>query len=530
MTTKVHPAAVNDGADRPVCVLGGCACNSSGLCGVRGPTSSMVCGMFPRSLCHLVACVINLFLAPPFLVINWVRVYLAPCVLATIHLGLARLCCNILSFNRCCPKYRDPAFPANDESIGYNIIEDGATLPCCDLVCCCCARIACFCRDPCGTQHVKWKRASELFPKTKGRRPKLFDGKIEAADVKQGRLGDCWLLAAIAACAEHHPDLIRRLFLTKFQEECGCYRIRLYDTRRNRWTTQVIDDRIPLDDTGSRPRFTQPHDNELWVLLLEKAFARMWSSYGYLKGNDGSLALQSFTGNHAVNIATADFVRRNGIDKFFAVLRGALHLDVTRLKKPAIIAGASCVSSQHGLVANHAYSLLDAATLESGRVKLVQLRNPWGNTSWTGAYSNAEPSWMEHAGLSVLGCDIKPEPGKFWMKVDDFVHNFSRVYFVGTSISIATTTMNYHESAGLCGPALGCAKGSVAYWCGCRGLRTMCFPERRTTLQMLIDAGLDPSSKGWYTQRYTDQNTGAGRHNKASWAESVVLESPKSAK
>ena len=50
-------------------------------------------------------------------------------------------------------------------------------------------------------------------------------------------------------------------------------------------------------------RFTKPHDNELWVVLLEKAFAKMWGSYGYLSGNNPTVALQSFTGNHGVDLS-----------------------------------------------------------------------------------------------------------------------------------------------------------------------------------------------------------------------------------
>ena len=98
----------------------------------------------------------------------------------------------------------------------------------------------------------------------------LFEGKIEPGDVAQGALGDCWLLAAIAACVEDHPEVIKKLFITQHVEPCGCYRIRLYDTRKERWVTMIIDDRIPMAEDGVNPRFTKPHNKELWVMLLEK--------------------------------------------------------------------------------------------------------------------------------------------------------------------------------------------------------------------------------------------------------------------
>lgn len=83
-----------------------------------------------------------------------------------------------------------------------------------------------------------------------------------------------------AQAAEAHPEIIRQLFITQYVEPCGIYRLRLYDVRKEKWVTLVVDDRIPMNDAGTAPRFTQPNGNELWVMLLEKAFAKMWSSYG----------------------------------------------------------------------------------------------------------------------------------------------------------------------------------------------------------------------------------------------------------
>ena len=37
----------------------------------------------------------------------------------------------------------------------------------------------------------------------------LFEGEVEAEDIGQGNLGDCWLLASLASIAELHPRLIR---------------------------------------------------------------------------------------------------------------------------------------------------------------------------------------------------------------------------------------------------------------------------------------------------------------------------------
>lgn len=108
----------NKGADTPFCNVGGCALGTQCLFALRtkDPKSS-ICFCFPRMGCWLLACAANLFLAPFVLVLNWFRIYVLPCAFATIHLVLAKFCCDILGCGSCFPKYRDPWFPATDASI-----------------------------------------------------------------------------------------------------------------------------------------------------------------------------------------------------------------------------------------------------------------------------------------------------------------------------------------------------------------------------------------------------------------------------
>ena len=42
----------------------------------------------------------------------------------------------------------------------------------------------------------------------------------------------------------------------------------------------VIDDMIPVFEGSNRPVFCKPHNNEVWVMLLEKAWAKLSGSYG----------------------------------------------------------------------------------------------------------------------------------------------------------------------------------------------------------------------------------------------------------
>ena len=47
-----------------------------------------------------------------------------------------------------------------------------------------------------------------------------------------------------------------------------------------------------------------------------------------------------------------------------------------------------------GLILNHAYGLNDVMELddgEGGQLRLLRLRNPWGNSEWLGAWSDNSP-------------------------------------------------------------------------------------------------------------------------------------------
>lgn len=131
-------------------------------------------------------------------------------------------------------------------------------------------------------KNTSWVRAQDLH-QFKGKRPQLFEGDIEPSDLCQGAVGDCWLVAAFA-CASEFPDMIRHMFLTKEYNPRGLYKVRIYDPQLKKWVIVTVDDRIPCKKGTNRPRFMKPNGNELWAILLEKAYAKHSGSYAAIEG------------------------------------------------------------------------------------------------------------------------------------------------------------------------------------------------------------------------------------------------------
>jgi calpain-15 len=61
----------------------------------------------------------------------------------------------------------------------------------------------------------------------------------------------------------------------------------------------VIDDFIPCK--SGKPAFSRANGNELWVLLLEKAYAKAYGSYFKIEGGNPAIALRDLTGAPYVN-------------------------------------------------------------------------------------------------------------------------------------------------------------------------------------------------------------------------------------
>ena len=108
----------------------------------------------------------------------------------------------------------------------------------------------------------------------------------------QGELGDCWLLSAISVLAEKKGQ-IQQIFLDHTQSHWGKYRLKLWQGLEKKFVVITVDDMVPCKD--GRPIFTKPKGNEMWVLLLEKAFAKLLGGYSKLEGGMPLFALEAMT-------------------------------------------------------------------------------------------------------------------------------------------------------------------------------------------------------------------------------------------
>jgi hypothetical protein len=240
-----------------------------------------------------------------------------------------------------------------------------------------------------------------------------------ADGVLQGRLGDCWLVSAFTVVARHRR-LLDQIFVSRDTDAASVYCVRL--CRDGRWVPVLLDDWLPVaDDDNGNLLFARGKPDELWVPLLEKAFAKLYGSYAALEGGWVHDALVDLTGgvSETIEIGGDDAPVRAGLWERLLSYHEAGHL--LGAGSPP---GDDADTSPGGIVQGHAYALLQLRNVEGHR--LLQLSNPWGGALPVAAVGAWSPWWTPRLTQKL---DNAADAGtSFWLTYDRFVDEFDDVY------------------------------------------------------------------------------------------------------
>lgn len=267
--------------------------------------------------------------------------------------------------------------------------------------------------------EVIWKRPPEICEE-----PKFLKGGFSRFDVKQGGMGNCWVVASMATLTLHE-ELFKNVVPEgqSFDKEkyAGIFRFRLW--KANRWIDIVVDDRLPYNKDGECLAFISSNSsNEFWSALLEKAYAKLHGGYAALTGGSGNEALGTFTGG-----LTEQLILERPPKNLFKTIQKSLERN--SLITCSILDEDRGVK---GLHAFHEYSVTGTAEIpvNGKNERLIRVRNPWGSGEWKGAWSDKSKEWKEvsEEKRKELGVVVRTD-GEFWISEEDFIKYFQMLDF-----------------------------------------------------------------------------------------------------
>jgi hypothetical protein len=285
------------------------------------------------------------------------------------------------------------------------------------------------------------KRVHEIFEKP------TFLEAVTPSDVRQGSLGDCWLMASLTALASME-DGIKRICI-EHDTKIGIYGFVFF--RDGEWIVSVVDDKLYLkspdwdsqslqrnllelsggDDveteyrktyqTGSQALFFAhcANKNETWLPLLQKAYAKAHGDYGALVGGWNGEGVEDLTGGVTTELLTSDIL---DVDEFWTN-------EIMKVNKEFLFGCSTGLlgtgyGTRDGISEGHAYVIMEARELSTGE-RLLKLRNPWGKGkkgTWQGAWSDGSKEFTPKAQIELkhkFGSD-----SVFWISYPDLLRKY----------------------------------------------------------------------------------------------------------
>lgn len=246
----------------------------------------------------------------------------------------------------------------------------------------------------------------------------------------------------------------------------GLFVLRIF--KNFEWIYVIVDERLPVKKGGAAgeskvPVFGRCKDpHEMWVALLEKAYAKMHGCYGNLISGYIDEGIQELTGFQPEKILLRDEntglfphkMIKHYVEAGEDVVDGFWRFLEERRQEKCLMgcsikgygkAGELVIDgAPTGLLLNHAYTVQDVISIpdrydKQRPLRLMRVRNPWGDTEWKGEWSEGSAQFLKYKSqlqeyMDTLPPDEKVDldqpanDGSFFMEYADWKDLFSTLF------------------------------------------------------------------------------------------------------
>ena len=294
-------------------------------------------------------------------------------------------------------------------------------------------------------KNITWKRVNDIF---KDNKYDLFN-TLDVDDVKQGIIGNCYFLCVLSSFAKR-PEIYDKIFIDKKINSNSLYKLRFIING----IPQIIfvDDYFPtLYDKFAFAK----SQNEFWVQLLEKAWAKLNKSYANTISGIPYEVFNCLSEAPCQNISH----EKNTIYTLWnELLRAKEHgyyitCNTKYLSKEQ--------EDNEGLISGHSYAVIDLFEFNmfykkgtisesdyrkkkrmenilnkdncdnNNVLRIMKIYNPWSYFEWKGKFNdNDEKNWNRIPLLKQLVGYNNNDDGIFFMEFKDYYKKFHSTYIL----------------------------------------------------------------------------------------------------
>ena len=238
--------------------------------------------------------------------------------------------------------------------------------------------------------QIIWKRINEIF---NNKKYTLFSENINSNSIIQGTIGNCYFLTVLSSLTKY-PSLLYQLFNNNLSiSQNGHYEINLKLNKKI--STIHLDDYFPFNIRKNKPVFCKPYKNEIWVILLEKAWAKIKGAYFNMDIGSPLDVLNSFLISFDLkkDISYKFYSLKNNNDKneIWNIILNKIknnNIFMICLSKENLSDKKKLNNLYYSIIEKHFYNIIDANTTAGKNI--IKLRNPWGFNLKNKNYKNIE--------------------------------------------------------------------------------------------------------------------------------------------
>ena len=298
--------------------------------------------------------------------------------------------------------------------------------------------------------QIIWKRINEIF---NNKKYTLFSDNITSSSIIQGTIGNCYFLTVLSSLTKY-PSLLYQLFNNSLSiSKNGHYEINLKIDKKI--STIHLDDYFPFNTRKNKPVFCKPYNNEIWVMLLEKAWAKIKGAY---------FNMDTGSPIDVLNAILLSFDLKKDISYKFYPLKNIddkneiWNIMLNKIKNNNIF--MICLSKEnlsdkkklnnlyYSIIEKHFYNIVDVNT--NFEKNIIKLRNPWGFNLKNKNYKNKEDETgfiiEDNNNIDTIDNDTKLNNGEFEIDFNYFCYLFEEIQIYEIKkFSININCMLKHE-------------------------------------------------------------------------------------